>query len=306
MNPRSAQLLRRRTGIGLIPVVLLVLILLASSLYPSSSVLAGGTTSISASGGNKAVGNNGTSTLWNAQGFQVYSGRLTSFSFLLSAKFLSPGDISWHIQSSTSSLPSGTDLATGTVTPNIGSDTTVTLGGSGPLLSASTLYYLVLHVTPAPGSGSYYRWQSSVVSVYDWGMSAVSSNDGATWTAAPTNDCNSSFTTTDDTPTPSLTYTPSATLTPSNTPTGTLTPSPTYTPSDTPTYTITPSPSLVYTWTPTPTPNLMVILTLTTGQQVAVKYEITAGDAMTASLLVMLLCFSIFGVFLQTRRRRLQ
>lgn len=298
---RRLPLIRRKTGIRLVP-VLLILVLLLSNAIPSTRVAAGGTTTISASGVTFNIGPDaGGVNKYNAQGFVVYAGRLTSFRFNLISKTGSPSTtLNWEIQTATNSLPSGSNVATGTVTATTGTNTEVTLGGSGPLLSANTLYYLVLYLTPDPAASNNYLWMGSAVSTYDWGQRVYSTDHGATWLTSASNDLDCSFTTTDDTPTPSQTFTPSETYTATATGTQTLVPS------DTPTPTLSPTPSNtpVPTWTLTPTPNVAVVLTLTTGQAIQVQYVWTGGDITIGFLLMMVVCFIGIGTFIQTRRRR--
>lgn len=280
---------------------LIAVIALMSGAISYTYVFAGGTTTISATGSSAGIGTVASTHYSAAQSFEVYGGYLASFSFKLLADTGAPtGNIAWRITDNNSSKP-GNTLASGDVLATASATNTVDIGeGTRPLLLDSTTYWLVLAPVTWVDGGNRWNWQTSTVSTYSQGELKYST-DGTNWSAYNL-DAQSSFTTVDPpTDTPTDTATATDTLTPSNTPTGTLTPSNTPTDTATPTNTAT---ATIYTWTPTSTPNLYVITTLTTGQEVAVKYEITAGNILETSFLIVLVGLSGFSVFLLMLRRR--
>jgi len=123
---------------------------------------AGGTTTITASGGSIVIGNAAGNNWKTGQSFQVTAGLLTQFTFVLLGNGGSPsGTMTWEIQTDSSGLPSGTVLLTGTHSPTASATNTINVS-SGPFLSASTSYWLVLAPTTTQSTGNYWNIQTSV------------------------------------------------------------------------------------------------------------------------------------------------
>ena len=273
---------------GSIAVLLLLIVLLP--IFSVGSVFASGTTTITASGATSAIGNN--NNIRDAQGFQVSSGYLSQFTVRFGANNGSPsGTVTYEIRTDSGALPFGTLLVTGSFTPTASSTNTVTLS-TLPLLSSSTLYWLILQSTNAQTLGNQWNVQTSAggTSVYGPG-GLLRSTDSVNWTN-DTRDMESSYTTVDPTatPTPTSTLTPTATLTPTLTPTPTITPTPSNTPTRTPTNTYTPNFYSVSTLSPS-------------GQDVAVIYTVTGGETAQFGALIILIIFSLVQAYLILRAR---
>ena len=102
------------------------------------------------------------------------------------AKVLTPGTITWRIETDSSGDPSGT-LADANLTGTI---TEADVGGGGWIielvgtptgLSLSTTYWFVLWLPSDPGSGEYYMWNGSSTDVYALGKFKYHP-DGGVWT----------------------------------------------------------------------------------------------------------------------------
>jgi len=99
-----------------------------------------------------------------------------------------PGDITVSIRNTTSDLPSGEDLCSGTTSANTlttgssGEWREITLG-SGTALTASTKYAIVVRCTGGDGSTKYLMWRVDTSSgAYTDGNYCNSSNSGSSWT----------------------------------------------------------------------------------------------------------------------------
>ena len=95
------------------------------------------------------------------------------------------------------------------------------------------------------------------------------------------------------------------TIVPTETPYPTCTPTPTHTPTDTPIYTDTPTPTI------TPTANLYQYVTVippggteADSQIGALKYEVTAGEVLSALPLIILVILTLIRIVWQARRGR--
>lgn len=144
---------------------------------------AGGTTTIAASGGSPtSIGDISGTDYRVAQSFQVTAGRLSQFRFTLSSNNGSPsGTMTWQIREDNSGNPTGTILASGTLTPTASSENTVNVS-NGPRLAASTTYWLVLYATNDQSSNVAWRWQNSASSIYANGEMRYSGDAGSSWT----------------------------------------------------------------------------------------------------------------------------
>ena len=151
--------------------------------------------SISASGANWGLVNNGNNP-HVAQSFTPAStGRLTQFTFGLNANTGTPtGDIGWALRADNSGEPDGVDIATGTHTPTASATNTVNIS-DGPILTGSTKYWMVfdLPTVQSPTTNAY-NFDTNTPSVYAGGNISYATTGESSWTDYPTYDLDSSFT----------------------------------------------------------------------------------------------------------------
>lgn len=113
-------------------------------------------------------------------------GSLLSFMFRLSSNTGSPsGTMTWEIHTDNAGVPSGTILASGTLTPTASANNTVTIK-DGIQTNGSTFYHFVLRSTTPQANGVYWRWLTNTTNVYDSTNSYIctSGNGGASWSTS--------------------------------------------------------------------------------------------------------------------------
>ena len=275
-------------------------------------------------------GNNGSDSVGNpvlleryaAQSFQVVTaGILTKIRINFNTVTGTPtGTATWSIFDDGGTKPGTTLLASGTFTPPNNTSILIT-GIAGPSLATSTTYWLQVRSTAAQSAGNAWNWRRSTGNTYAGGIEANTLDGGTSWNNTSGSDLVGQINTSDPTPTPTdtftpsntptATYTPTDTFTPSNTPTITdtpsLTPSITDTPTDTltPTITLTPTETFTPSDTPTPTPTLTIIERIThegtlvpDGPDVATVYSMNAGELGIAIILLILLILEAMAIFL--------
>lgn len=131
---------------------------------------------------------------WDSQTFTPSTNHIITSVKLKLWRVGSPGTLTISIRATSSSLPTGSDLAVGTTD----GDTLPTSAGSaewreitfttGYLLIAGTEYAIVARALSGNGS-NYGQWRYDDFSpTYTDGQRAFSSNSGASWTAASTDD----------------------------------------------------------------------------------------------------------------------
>lgn len=147
-------------------------------------------------GTNISIGTVGGTTLWRAQSFTCTTGTLSQLTFTLRANTGAPtGGLTWQIVTDNAGVPGTTILAAGAIAaPTASALNTVPVTG-GPVLMASTTYWLVLFPTVAQPNGNAWNWDGTGAGTYPNGNVATSSNDGATWVAAAAFDVTFSITT---------------------------------------------------------------------------------------------------------------
>jgi hypothetical protein len=146
---------------------------------------AGSVTSSSATGGSAPLGDSGGIEHQQAQAFQLTSGgRLSQFTFALLANSGSPvGDLNWEIRADNATNPTGTVLASGTIlNANVTPSATNTVNVSnGPILQASTTYWLRLIPASAQSSNVRWNWSKNATNPYAAGALKYSTNGGSSW-----------------------------------------------------------------------------------------------------------------------------
>ncbi len=146
----------------------------------------------SAPGGTTTPDNSGTTALalgdlsgtdyWLAQTFQIAAGILSQITVYHLANVGTPsGNVTWQICADGGTAP-GSVLASGVYTPTPSSNNIIPVTG-GPLLAASTTYWLVLKPTSAQATDN--RWQCAHTTPggYAGGQDYFSLDGGGSWSS---------------------------------------------------------------------------------------------------------------------------
>ena len=124
---------------------------------------------------------------WEGQTFTPSIGHTVTSVKIKIWRVLSPGTITVSIRATTSSVPSGADLCSGTTdgdtlpTTDTSEWREITLG-AGTSLTASTEYAICVRATSGDSS-NYVNWRDDDDAGYGDGQRAFSSNSGVGWTA---------------------------------------------------------------------------------------------------------------------------
>lgn len=147
---------------------------------------AGSTTSSTATGGSVALGHNGSAQQQAAHAFQLSAGGILSqFTFTLLANSGSPtGNLNWEIRANSANTPTGALLASGTIlNANVSPSALNTVSVSnGPLLQASTTYWIRLIPASSQSAGVRWNWSGADGNPYAPGAASFSTNGGSSWT----------------------------------------------------------------------------------------------------------------------------
>ena len=130
---------------------------------------------------------------WEGQTFTPSTGHTVTSVKIKIWRVLSPRTITGSIRATSSSVPSGVDLCSGTTDGDTLPTTLgaaewreITLGG-GTLLTASTEYAICVRATSGDSS-NYVQWRDDDDAGYGDGQRAFSSNSGTAWTASSGHD----------------------------------------------------------------------------------------------------------------------
>jgi hypothetical protein len=127
---------------------------------------------------------------WTAQTFTAISSHTLTAISLYIFKQGTPGTFAWSIRATSAGLPTGADLASGSMDGNTISTSPVWLDlslGAGVALTAGTTYAIITRCT-AGTSGNFIHWFQADTNVYSGGQKCTSVNSGSAWTAVSTAD----------------------------------------------------------------------------------------------------------------------
>ncbi len=133
-----------------------------------------------------------TTTSWGGQTFIAgVTGTLTKVEMSLFCNGCTgtPPNITVSLRATSAGLPTGSDLATGTILGFLnGASTPYTVTFASPIpVTAGTQYALILRPVTNP-TGSNYAWLRAAQGMYPGGQRVISTNNGATWTTDSTRD----------------------------------------------------------------------------------------------------------------------